>query len=64
MVVANQEPSQISLEQFLKQPETKPASEYIEGKIHQKPMPQGQHSIIQIRLSTAINQIGEQKKSL
>jgi Uma2 family endonuclease len=33
--------------EFLAQPETKPASEYIDGQIIQKPMPQGQHSLIQ-----------------
>ena len=36
-------------------PETKPASEYIDGKIFQKPMPKGKHSTIQTELSTAIN---------
>jgi Uma2 family endonuclease len=38
---------QITLEQFLELPDTKPASEYIDGEIIQKPMPQGQHSVIQ-----------------
>lgn len=50
------------MEEFLKLPETKPYSEYIEGKIEQKPMPQGQHSIIQTSLSAKINEIGKQKK--
>lgn len=36
----------LTLEEFLKLPETKPSSEYINGKIIQKPMPQGQHSIL------------------
>jgi Uma2 family endonuclease len=36
----------ISLEEFLQLPETKPASEYINGQIIQKPMLQGQHSTI------------------
>jgi Uma2 family endonuclease len=40
----------ITLDEFLKLPETKPASEYIDGQIIQKPMPQGHHSIIQSRL--------------
>jgi Uma2 family endonuclease len=31
----------ITLEEFLKLPETKPASEYIDGEIIQKPMPKG-----------------------
>ncbi len=45
----------ITLEEFLALPETKPASEYIDGKIFQKPMPKGKHSTIQTELSTAIN---------
>ncbi|MEM8718113.1 MAG: Uma2 family endonuclease [Cyanobacteria bacterium P01_G01_bin.39] len=45
----------INLEEFLALPETKPASEYIDGKIIQKPMPKGKHSTIQTELSTAIN---------
>jgi Uma2 family endonuclease len=47
---------QITLEEFLALPDTKPASEYIDGEIIQKPMPQGQHSIIQIELGMEINQ--------
>ena len=45
----------LTLEEFLQLPETKPASEYIDGKIIQKPMPKGKHSTIQTELSTAIN---------
>ncbi len=41
----------LTLEEFLELPETKPASEYIDGKIIQKPMPQGKHSILQRELS-------------
>lgn len=41
---------QITLEEFLELPDTKPASEYIDGEIIQKPMPQFQHSVIQGRL--------------
>jgi Uma2 family endonuclease len=52
-------PTQLTLAEFLELPETKPASEYIDGKIYQKPMPQGEHSILQTRLSQAINQVGE-----
>ncbi|MGD1944414.1 MAG: Uma2 family endonuclease [Leptolyngbyaceae cyanobacterium] len=47
----------ITLDEFLQQPETKPASEYIDGQIIQKPMPQGQHSTIQGELVTAINAV-------
>lgn len=45
----------LSLEEFLKLPETEPASEYIDGQIIQKPMPQGKHSVIQGELITTIN---------
>ncbi len=45
----------ITLEEFLALPETKPASEYIDGKIIQKPMPQGEHSTIQGELIIALN---------
>jgi hypothetical protein len=38
-MVSIQSPLQLSLAEFLQQPETKPASEYIDGKIYQKPMP-------------------------
>jgi Uma2 family endonuclease len=40
----------ISLETFLAMPETKPASEYIAGKVVQKPMPQGKHSCLRSSL--------------
>jgi Uma2 family endonuclease len=45
----------ITLEAFLNLPETKPASEYIDGKITQKPMPKGRHSILQSEFVAAIN---------
>ena len=51
--------SNLSLKEFLQLPETKPASEYIDAKIYQKPMPQGKHSRIQTRLSTEINRVSE-----
>ena len=47
----------LSLESFLAFPETKPASEYIDGKIVQKPMPQGKHSLLQLELISFINSI-------
>ena len=52
----------LTLEEFLKLPETKPASEYINGKVVQKPMPQGKHSKLQGKLVTAINQVVEGQK--
>lgn len=51
-----------TLEEFLKLPETKPASEYIDGKIYQKLMPQGKHSTLQSELISAINQAGKTRK--
>ena len=52
----------LTLEEFLKLPETKPASEYIDGQILPKPMPQGKHSRIQGELLSAINSVVRTKK--
>jgi Uma2 family endonuclease len=52
----------LTLEQFLQQPETKPASQFINGKIEQKPMPQGEHSTIQSELVSTINAITKPQK--
>ena len=48
-------PKSLTIEEFLKLSETKPASEYIDGKIIQKPMPQGKHSTVQGDLVPTIN---------
>lgn len=48
-----------SLAEFLQQPETTPACEYIRGQIFQKPMPKGKHSRLQAKLLEHINQVGE-----
>ncbi len=45
----------LTLEDFLQRPETQPASEFIEGEITQKPMPQGKHSLLQGELVSVIN---------
>jgi Uma2 family endonuclease len=45
----------LTLDEFLQLPETEPASEYINGQIIQKPMPQGKHSSIQTEFSTTVN---------
>lgn len=45
----------ITLEEFLALPETKPANEYIDGKIIQKPMPKEKHSTIQGELIIVLN---------
>jgi len=49
----------LSLDAFLQLPETKPASELINGQIFQKPMPQGEHSTLQGELVTCINAIAK-----
>jgi len=55
-------PKSLTLEEFLTLPETKPANEYIDGQIIQKPMPQGEHSTIQGELIIAINAVVKPKK--
>lgn len=51
-----------TIEEFLQLPETEPASEFIHGQIIQKPMPQGEHSQLQIDLCETINQITKPQK--
>ena len=60
MVQALSQP--LTLQEFLQLPETKPASEYINGKIIQKPMPKGRHSRLQGKLCATINQVAEEPK--
>jgi Uma2 family endonuclease len=56
---------QPTLEEFLALPETKPACEYINGNILEKPMPQGKHSVLQTYLAATINSQGViQKRAL
>lgn len=52
----------LTLDEFLKLPETKPASELINGEIIQKPMPQGEHSLLQTSLCEVINKVAKSKK--
>lgn len=52
----------LTLEEFLKLPESKPACEYINGEIIQKPMPKGRHSRLQGKLCAAVNQVAEDKR--
>jgi len=52
-------PQSTTLEAFLKLPETEPASEFIDGHVYQKPMPQGKHSRLQLKLCEAINGAAE-----
>ncbi len=48
-------PKPLTLDEFLTLPETKPASEFINGQIIQKPMPQGKHSTLQLDLGAGVN---------
>ena len=52
----------LTLEKFLKFPETKPASEFINGEIVQKPMPQGEHSRLQFKFCAVVNEVAEPEK--
>jgi Uma2 family endonuclease len=47
----------LTLDEFLQLSETKPASEFIDGQIIQKPMPQGKHSTIQSDLAADIHRV-------
>lgn len=52
----------LTLEEFLQRPETQPASEYQNGQVTQKPMPQGQHSTLQVDLTETINAATKRQK--
>jgi len=51
-----------TIEEFLQLAETQPASEFIDGQIIQKPMPQGEHSLLQGTLCQTITQIAKPQK--
>ena len=52
----------LTLDEFLQLQETEPVSEYINGQIVPKPMPQGEHSAIETELATAINTVTRSKQ--
>ncbi len=52
----------LTLAEFLELPETQPASEFINGKISQKAMPQGKHSRLQYKFCLTVNQVAEPAK--
>ena len=52
----------LTLAEFLELPETQPASEFINGKISQKAMPQGKHSRLQYKFCLTVNQVSEPPK--
>jgi Uma2 family endonuclease len=51
-------PKVLTLEEFLKLPEEKPALEFQDGMVDQKVSPKGQHSTIQVALSGLIDAFG------
>jgi len=53
-------PTKLTLEEFLELPETEPASEFIDGRVEQKSMPQGKHSRLQLKFCNAVNAIAEE----
>jgi Uma2 family endonuclease len=55
-------PKPLTLETFLTLPETQPASEFVNGQIIQKPIPQGEHSLLQGTICEKINQIVSPEK--
>ena len=57
MTVAKSLP--ITLAEFLKHPETQPASEYIDGQVIRKPMPKTRHARLQAKLIETINRVVE-----
>ncbi|MHC5937855.1 Uma2 family endonuclease [Nostoc sp.] len=60
MTIASQ--PQLTLDDFLKLPETEPASDFINREIIQKPMPQSEHSLLQATLCETINGIVRSQK--
>ncbi len=52
----------LSLDAFLALSETQPASEFINDQLSQKPMPQGEHSLLQVALCKAIDRAGEPQR--
>lgn len=58
-----QTPTQpLTLDAFLQLPETKPASEFFNGQVTQKPMPQGEHSTLQVELCKVIDRVAEPQR--
>jgi len=53
----------MTLAEFLALPETKPVSEFINGRVYQQPMAQGKPSTLQTRLADTINAVGLQQKT-
>ncbi len=52
----------LTLHDFLQLAETQPAHEYINHRVSQKPMPQGEHSLLQVALCKAIDLAAEPQR--
>jgi Uma2 family endonuclease len=52
----------MTLDEFLKLPETNPALEYAEGVVRQKVAPQAQHVRLQLSIATRVNAFAEPRK--
>jgi Uma2 family endonuclease len=51
--------TRLTLEEFLRLPEEKPALEYIDGVVTQKVAPKGRHSVLQLRITNYFNDFAE-----
>lgn len=51
--------AKLTLEEFFCRPETKPASEYVDGEVIQKPMPKRKHAFLQIFLGRLLDEFLE-----
>lgn len=49
------EQATLRLDEFLELPDTKPASEFLNGQVRQKPMPTTKHSVIQGEMTERMN---------
>jgi Uma2 family endonuclease len=56
------EQATLTLDEFLELPETKPASEFWNGQVRQKPMPMTKHSAIQGGMTVKMTVVAESKK--
>lgn len=52
----------LTLDSFLELPETQPASEFMGGVRSQKPMPQGEHRLLQVALCKTIDDVAEPQR--
>ena len=52
----------MTLDEFLKLPEKKPALEFEDGKVTQKASPKGRHSLLQFTLAAYLNGFAKPRK--